>query len=218
MRWGFLLSCLLVIVFSADIVNLDVPMIHQVWDVPAWYNGDWGCGPTSTVMAISYYKKLAPFTINCPLPDPHTNDYGWYLPNNYSINGFEFDTMDYDASHHPAWGAYGFCTLSGGAWANLCQTFVEKHDLIGKFNDTSTFDMVKAALDAGHPVILDTRLTSAGHIINIRGYDSDGNMIVNDPYGNAHSPSTYGKKRDGQGVRYTFDFVKAHWMIEVSLP
>ena len=32
-------------------------------------------------------------------------------------------------------------------------------------------------------MVLDTRLTSAGHIILARGYDSDGNIIFNDPYG-----------------------------------
>jgi len=203
---------------AVDIVNLQVPMVHQRWDVPSWYDGSWGCGPTSTVMSLAFWKRLAPHTIDCPNPEPHTNDFGWYLPNNYTMFGYNFDVMDLDPLNKPAWGAYGFCTVNGSAWADHCADFIERHHLVANFSLTSTWEMVKAALDKGHPVVLDTRLTSGGHIILIRGYDSDSNMIVNDPYGNAHDHSTWGKLINGEGVRYTFDFVKAHWMIEVSLP
>jgi len=206
------------VALAVDIVNLPVPMVHQRWDVPSWYDGSWGCGPTSTIMAIAYHKRLTPNTIQCPKPTPHTNDYGWYLPNNYTMFENTFNGMDLDASKKPAWGAYGFCTIDGSAWSTLCADFAAKHELTSILTPNSSFAMVKAALDKGHPVVLDTLLTSGGHIIAIRGYDSDGNMIVNDPYGDAHDRTTYGTLLNGEGLRYTYEFVKARWMLEVSLP
>jgi len=209
---------LVLLATSKDVVNLPVPMIHQRWDVPAWYDGSWGCGPTSTTMAIAFYKKLPAKQISCPKPEAHTNEFGWYIPNKYSLYGSTFDHEDNDAAGTQAWGAYGWCTKSGGAWGALCDDFVHRHQLKSNFVDANaTWPMVQAALDRGNPVVLDTRLTSAGHIILARGYDTEGNIIFNDPYGDAHDPNTYGQKTNGEGVRYTWDFVKSQgrWFIEV---
>jgi len=206
---------------AKDVVNLNVPMIHQRWDVPQWYDGSWGCGPTSTMMSIAYYHRLPARRISCPKPTSHHNDFGWYLPNNYSFSRTLFDHMDKDAAGNPAWGAYGWCTKEGAAWAELIVEFLKLHRLdCNATMEDSQWPAVKEALDRQHPVILDTRLTEAGHIILIRGYDDKGNMIANDPYGNAHDRATYGELRNGEGVRYTFDFVKAagHWFVEVALP
>jgi len=204
---------------SKDVVNLNVPMIHQRWDVPAWYDGSWGCGPTSATMAIAYHKKLAPIPISCPLPNPHHNNFGWYLPNNYTVFDSMFDRKQMDPQKHITMGAYGWCTNNGGAEYPRVADFISRHKLTAKLvSSGSTFTMVKAALDRGHPVVLDTRLTSAGHIILVRGYDDQGNMIVNDPYGDAHDRATYGKKLNGENKYYTFEFTKAagHWLVEVS--
>jgi len=213
----FLVSC--VFVAGKDIVNLNVPMIHQRWDVPSWFDGSWGCGPTSATMAIAYYKKLAPKTIACPLPTAHKNDYGWYLPNNYSVSGSIFERKQPDPKGHVAMGAYGWCTNGGGAEYPRVADFISRHKLTANLvSSGSTYAMVKAALDRGHPVVLDTRLTSAGHIIIVRGYDDKGNMIVNDPYGNAHDRGTYGKLLNGENQYYTFEFTSAagHWFVEVA--
>jgi len=214
--------CGLVGIYEAkDIVNLPAPMVHQVWDVPSWYDGAWGCGPTSAIMAIAYNNGVSPKNITCPLPTPHTNAYGWYLPSNYTVGRSTFDRMQLDPHKHDSWGAFGWCTNDGGAEYQRVADFISRHNLVAKLiPEGSNYQMVKDALDRGHVVVLDTRLTTSGHIILIRGYDDQGNMIANDPYGDAHDRSTYGKKTNGEGVYYTFDFVKAagHWLVEVSKP
>jgi hypothetical protein len=63
--------------------------------------------------------------------------------------------------------------------------------------------------------VLDTRLSSVGHIIVGLGYDGT-SVIANDPWGNANNPNTWGKKIDGNYVTYTWTKVAARWMIEVS--
>ena len=72
-------------------VNLDVPYIHQLWDTPEDFNGKWACGPTSAAMVLAYYELLESRPIECPDPDPHTNDYGWYVSGVFTHNGQTFD-------------------------------------------------------------------------------------------------------------------------------
>ncbi|KAH3743498.1 flagellar basal body rod modification protein [Pelomyxa schiedti] len=203
---------------AADIVNLDVPMVHQKWDVPTWYDGSWGCGPTSTLMAVAYWGRLLPYTIWLDEPDSHTNDYGWYVPNVYTWGETTFNVTQDDASGNPAWGAYGWCTVEGAAWAEKMQSYANQHNLLSDFNQTATLDYVKLLLDKGHVVVLDTWLTSSGHIITVRGYDDSDRVICNDPYGNANNKKTYGTLTDGENVYYTWDFVGPKWMIDVYPP
>lgn len=80
------------------------------------------------------------------------------------------------------------------------------------------------AIDRGATVVLDTKLTSSGHILFVYGYDTgdDGthtDIILNDPYGNAYDRNTYGTLLNGQEVTYTWDMVYAtdRWMVEVSV-
>lgn len=90
---------------------------------------------------------------------------------------------------------------AGAAWASRIQDALTKHQLKNKFYGTATFAEIKAAIDqgqtindpvdyhfwrllTGHLVILSTQLTSAGHLILVRGYtDSPQQVIVNDPWG-----------------------------------
>jgi hypothetical protein len=57
------------------VVNWDVPYVHQKWDTPGWWDsagwwgGNWACGPTSAVMALAYYERLA----------LRAEGYGWYV-------------------------------------------------------------------------------------------------------------------------------------------
>ena len=93
-------------------------------------------------------------------------------------------------------------TCVGAAWASRIQDALTKHQLKNKFYGTATFAEIKAAIDkgqypiptttvplfdtatAGHLIILSTQLTSAGHLILVRGYtDSPQQLIVNDPWG-----------------------------------
>jgi len=205
---GLMLNCLLG-------VDYKVYYVHQLWDTGNSFNGGWACGPTSSVMAVSYFKKLGVHPIQTSQPTSHWNDYGWYVSNQYKSNqtGFDFNRMQADASGKSAWGAYGTCTEEGGAWAWRMQLYCEKHGLQTKFYDTATFSLISQALDKKHLIILSTQLSSVGHIILIRGYEGN-ELVVNDPYGDANQ-ANWGKADNGGNVKYTWAKVKAKWMVEV---
>lgn len=63
---------------------------------------------------------------------------------------------------------------------------------------------------------MSTQLTAAGHIILVKGYDTNQNSIyANDPWGNANE-ANYGKVYNGGNVKYTWQKAKPKWMIVVS--
>jgi hypothetical protein len=76
-----------------------------------------------------------------------------------------------------------------------------------------TWDGIVAALKRGHPVLLGNRLTSEGHILVVIGYTDDGNLVVNDPYGNKFAAG-YGSN-DGNGILYPWKRVTPRNALEV---
>jgi len=196
-----------------------ITQVHQKWDTPDSFDGSWACGPTSSVMALTYYKRLASHPITISSPYKHTNDYGWYVSSIYKseTTGFLFDRMQPDPKGHAAYGAYGTCTEGGGAWAWRIQQYVQNHGLSSQFVDSPiSFDAIKHAIDSNWPVVLSTQLSSAGHLILVRGYYSNNQtLICNDPWGNAAAPN-YGQLMNGENVHYSYSFVKAKWAVIVK--
>ena len=205
----------LVVVVSAQRKDTEVPYINQRWDTPNTFGGAWACGPTSSAMAMAHFGKIKKHPIQCSQPTPHTSDFGWYVSEIYtSPTGHVFNRMQKDSNGHPAYGAYGTCTDGGGAWARRIQEYVQDHGLVADFYPTATYPLIKSAIDKGQLVILSTQLTSAGHIILVRGYDN-GKIIVNDPWGNAN---IHGYTGSGHGVTYTWAQVKTKWCVVVRQP
>ncbi|WP_161569237.1 C39 family peptidase [Candidatus Oscillochloris fontis] len=197
------------------VVNLPVPYIHQLWDTADSFAGRWACGPTSAVMALAYYRKIPPQPITISKPTVHTNDYGYYVSSVYTAFNYTFNRQQNDSAGKAAYGGYGHTTDGGMAWAWRIQGYVERHGLQHEFDSTPTFDEIKSKLDQGYLVVLSTDLTSAGHIILVRGYTNDNKIIVNDPYGNKYGPNGYGKY-DGGNVQYEWSKFKAKWMVVVK--
>jgi hypothetical protein len=56
-------------------------------------------------------------------------------------------------------------------------------------------------------------LTTEGHILVVIGFTADGNLIVNDPYGDKFAPG-YGSN-DGAGILYPWKRVTARRALEV---
>jgi len=164
-----------------------VPYVHQALDTPDWFNGDWACGPTSSVMALAGFHRLPRHPLNISKPYLHSNDFGWYVPSVYTAYGHTFNREQKDASGKPAWGAYGTCTDGGEAWAWRMQEYVESHQLHAKFYSSASFDVIDAAVKRGHMIILSTRLTPAGHIILVYDTSPNSTLTVNDPWGNGMS-------------------------------
>jgi len=201
---------------AENAVNLSIYYVHQVFDTGDSFDGRWACGPTATIMALSYFGVIKPHPINTSRPTRHLNDYGWYDSSIYtSSTGYTFNRAQNDASGHPAHGAYGHCTDGGGAWAWRIQDYVTKHGLKNVFYDAPiSLVNIKNAINKRHPVVLSTMLTSAGHLILVRGLTDAGDLIVNDPWGNAKA-AEYGKHRNGEGVIYPYSFVGAKWAVEI---
>jgi len=196
--------------------NYPVPMIHQRWDTGDAFGGSWACGPTSMLMAVAYFKKVAPKPIHNSSPHPHSNDYGWYVSNVYtSLTGKKFDRGQKDSAGKIAFGAYGTCTDGGGAWAFRMQQYAEGHGLKTKFYSKATLADIRAEIDRGALVTLSTDILPAGHIMTVRGYIAGGDTLyINDPWGNGFAPE-YGRRYNGENVQYQFGRVKPKWMVSV---
>jgi hypothetical protein len=201
---------------SGSTVINGVPYINQRWDTGDSFDGSWACGPTSTLMAMAYFKKVTSKPVSTSSPWVHNNDYGWYDYSVYtSPTGYVFDTMDLDAAGQPAYGAYGLCTIDGAAWAYRIQDYIQDHGgMSAPFYDTATPDLVAGFIKQGQPVVLSTQLSSAGHLVLVVGMTPDGNWIVNDPWGNANQPN-WGMYPNGAYVTYTWAKMQTKWMVAV---
>lgn len=215
--------------FSAkEVVDHKVPYVHQLYDTPDDFCGNWACGPTSTVMALAYYQKIGARPIQVTKLFNHTSDFGFYVSKNWtsSVTGAVFDRTQTDACDRVAYGAYGTATDGGLAYAWRVQELLTKNGLKSKFYDAASIQVIRDALNNGRLVVMSTRLTKGGHLVLAKGYEYDQNgqilFIVNDPYGNRNDPDTYGKKHNGADVRYTWDLLqgdlsaqKPKWMVEI---
>ncbi|MFB2923329.1 MULTISPECIES: C39 family peptidase [Aerosakkonema] len=89
---------------------------------------------------------------------------------------------------------------------NLVKVFLE-YEMYDVFKTEATWNEVKAHLANGNPVIYSGRLTGAGHIIVLRGYDETG-FFVNDPYGE-YFASGYRTDMTGENLHYSYNLLKS---------
>ena len=197
---------------AATLSVISMPYVHQVYDTPNDFNGNWACGPTSTLMALQHFGRLPKWSHTVNTPTPHSSDFGAYVGYKYTAFGHTFNRVQNDASGKPAQGAYGWCTENGAAWAWRMQDYAKHHNLNSDFSGSVSFSKVEAELNAGKVVVLSTKLTSAGHIITVKG-TSGGKLVTNDPYGDRNLPSYPNTK--GEGAVYTWAKVAAKWYITV---
>ncbi len=227
---------------GAPVVKLAVPYIHQVKDTAENGNGTWACGPTSVAMSLAYFGKLGPWTVQAAgdrLAAPSTTpavpgapstpistptavaqptrpvtgaDFGPYITNKYTAFGHTYDAVARDPSGNLLAGLYGtICPTGEASWQQMAAV-LGWHGLSSQYTSIS-WDGIVGALRRGHPVLLGNELTSEGHIILVVGYTADGNLIVNDPYGNRFSPG-YGTN-DGKGVLYPWKLVTPRHALEI---
>lgn len=170
-----------------------MPYIHQAYDTPDSFDGSAACGPTSCLMAIGYYHRYAVWNetvhITANPPGDHVSPYGNYDSKIYTYGGYVFDDTCSPPTGPPAHGAYGYCCTHGaGAWAYKCRDYIRKHDLESDYDLSVTWDDVVSQINSGYPVVLSTAITSAGHLMCVRGHvDGQHTIIVNDPAGNRNN-------------------------------
>jgi len=171
---------------SAAVTIQNVPYIHQVYDTPDWFNGNWACGATSAMMALAYYGILPYWDCNVSVPYSHVSHWGRYICEIYTYNGHTYNIPSADPSGNTAYGGYGYITQNN--WEDTkghMAEYLTYHGLGSGVDWSPTWAELKAEIDAGHPVVLLTSLTSAGHYVLAVGYySSQYSVIVNDPYGN----------------------------------
>ena len=98
---------------STTVELSNVPYIHQAYDTPDWWDGDWSCNATAALMALEYYNILPKHPITVSTPSSHTSDYGWYIPDSYSFNGHTFNVGSPDPLGTTGYGGYGYITQNG---------------------------------------------------------------------------------------------------------
>ncbi|MDQ3705988.1 MAG: C39 family peptidase [Chloroflexota bacterium] len=208
---------------AAPAVSLAVPYIHQVNDTAASGDGNWACGPTSVAMALAYYGKLEPWetvmqgrTGAAAAPSgsrpPAGMDFAPYVTNVYTYNGRTYSATARDPRGNMLAGLYGTICPTGLASWSAMRSVLEWHGLTGN-QIAASWDGVVGALKKGRPVLLGNMLTSEGHILLAIGYTQDGNLIVNDPYGNRFEPG-YGAN-NGERVIYPWKRTTARTAVEV---
>ncbi|MCK5842318.1 MAG: C39 family peptidase, partial [Candidatus Sabulitectum sp.] len=184
-------------------VHFDVPYMHQRWDTPDWFNGNWSCGPTSCMMAVQYYNRLTPDSIWCSYPSGHWSEWGNYIPTEYTFLGYTYDIMG-ESAPGGVWvpGAHGFiCRDIGGAiWAEMT-TWMTQHSLTS-YQLGTTWSACTGELDNSWTVVASTTSPyTGGHILLFNGYYDDHSVICNDSYGNQNLPG-WGTLPNGKDVVY----------------
>jgi hypothetical protein len=175
-------------------------------------------------MVLAYYGELAPWNVyeQERLSEPAQPDatpgpvegaaFAPYITNEYSNNGHTYDATGADPQGNRLAGLYGTICPTGLASWPMMEQVLSWHDLQSRYV-SATWDGIVGAVQRGHPVLLGNKLTSEGHILVVVGYTDDGNLVVNDPYGNRFAPG-YGSN-DGNGILYPWKRVTPRTALEV---
>jgi hypothetical protein len=211
-------------------VSLPVPYIHQVNDTASTADGNWACGPTSLAMTLAYYGKIEPWSrteegraqaaqnnmVAMSLPEagpPSGLEFAPYVTNQYTLYGKTYSATARDPRGRPVAGLYGTICPTGLADWQTMVSVIGWHGLKSQYVP-ATWEGIVGALKRGHPVMMGNALTPEGHILLVVGYTNDGNLIVNDPYGDKFAPG-YGTN-NGHGVLYPWKRATARRALEVT--
>ncbi len=177
-------------------------------------------GAEATPSSGTLLPNLSPSPAATPqgTPKPVTGaDFAPYITNKYTAFGHTYSSAARDPSGNTLMGLYGtICPTGLASWQQMAAV-LGWHGLSSQYVSI-TWDGIVGALKRGHPVLLGNMLTSEGHIILVIGYTADGNLIVNDPYGNRFQPG-YGSN-SGNGVLYPWKLVTPRHAMEIigSIP
>ncbi|MFL5735137.1 MAG: C39 family peptidase [Chloroflexia bacterium] len=171
---------------------------------------------TTTLLTPLPPLTPSPTMTRTPTPTPTKPvtgaDFAPYITNAYTAYGHSYSSVSRDPRGNLLAGLYGtICPTGSASWQEMTDV-LSWHGLNSQYVPV-TWDGIVGALKRGHPVLLGNKLTSEGHILVIIGYTADGNLIVNDPYGNRFLPG-YGAN-DGNGITYQWKKVTPRRALEV---
>jgi hypothetical protein len=203
-----------------------VPYIHQLYDTADGFTaGNDCCNAVAALMAIQYYGKLPANPITCTRNGTHISDYGFYISTSYSYNGHTFNipsSAAWDTWDAGFYGGFGYFLQDNPGNSLQRSTrlseYISDHGLTSSVDDAVSgetgFAKICSEIDAGHPVVVLTSITTSGHYITCIGYVSGQHtLIFNDSYGNKASvyPNIYGAgaKYDWPGYNYGYPNLNA---------
>jgi hypothetical protein len=176
--------------------QLDIPYVHQAYDTPDWFNGDWACAPTQAIMLLAYYNVLPPWPTPCSTPSIHYNNWGNYVSTQYQFRQTQYLQTAADASGRSSWGGYGYMwTGSYSPHARMADYF-RNHGFTATQSEATAFSVAFSDISAGYPFSMCVMLTSAGHLVLAHGIGAEPHTFVfNDPWGdkNRGYKNYYGK-------------------------
>jgi Tol biopolymer transport system component len=174
----------------ADTAISGVPYLHQVYDTPNWFNGNWACNATSAMMCIAYYKILPYWDCTVSVPYSHVSHYGNYECEIYSFNGHTYNIASPDAGGTSANGGYGYIVQNN--WEETRGHMAEYFAYHGMDNvavDWSpTWAEFQAEVASLYPTVFLSLITTSGHYTVGIGYVTGWHTaIFNDPWGDKNT-------------------------------
>lgn len=179
-----------------------VPYIHQVYDVPDWFDGHWACNAVVAITCLAYWDALQPNPITVSRPEPRPSNFATYICERYTRGSTSFDVASPDPKGRDAWGAYGYIVREN--WKdtkNHIADYMEVHGVASGVDWSPSMAKLRSEIAAQHPTIILQSLTLAGHYVVGIGYlKGKDTVISNDPYGDKNT-RLY-PHIDGRGARY----------------
>jgi hypothetical protein len=181
---------------TQNITQLDIPYVHQAYDTPDWFNGDWACAPTQAIMLLAYYNVLPPWPTRCSTPTLHYNNWGNYVSTQYQFRQTQYIQTADDASGRAAWGGYGYMWNGSYSPHTRMADYFRNHGFTASQSESTPYSVAFSEVSAGHPFSMCVLLTSAGHLVLAHGIGAEPHTFVfNDPWGdkNRGYKNYYGK-------------------------
>lgn len=189
---------------------LDVPYFNQYLEPDGSYYPEWGwvmCGAASSVMTAGYFNKL-----EYDRSDEHSLKKYMYSDNGQGIEetcgynrGGAFGLTNLNCNQNSRDGIVRYLKNRGLNYEFYDGFAVDINGYITSHSpDSLTFEKVKESIDAGKPLILSFQGYGIGHIFVIKGYTSDGFIIVNDSYKDVQN-SNSGYSYNGMNAIYKLE-------------
>jgi len=183
---------------------MDVPYLHQVYDVPNWFWGYYACAPTTAAMLLAYYNILPVWETTCSSPSSHISKWGRYICEQYYYREVNYTWSSSPNGHTAGKGGYGYMWGTGSPNSKMAD-YYRNHGLtaqqIWPSNMSTTWTAATSEIKNGYPYSMCVWLTSSGHLVLARGIvEGQHSLVFNDPYGNRNG-SSY-PAYNGNGVIY----------------
>ena len=183
---------------------MNVPYLHQVYDMPDWFWGYYACAPTTAAMLLAYYKILPEWETFCHSTNPgHISYWGRYVCERYFYRETDYRYADSPNGHTAGQGGYGYMWGTGGSPNSVMADYYKKHGLTvaQAWNTEWNWSAASNQIQSGNPFTLCVWLTGSGHLVLGTGIvEGQHTVICNDPYGNKNTPGY--PSYDGLGAVY----------------